>query len=98
MHLIGFQSSDPPLPLHKVVWSTALTGYSLVMSYNCNMLLLFPQGKAEQMEYPVYCQLFIGLLLVSTVSCVPFAALNAFYQKRKQDKERKSHALTTLSA
>ncbi|TNN02096.1 hypothetical protein fugu_009583 [Takifugu bimaculatus] len=55
-------------------------------------------GKAEPMEYPVYCQLFIGLLLVSTVSCVPLNALYAFYQKRKQDKSRKSHALTTLSA
>uniref|UniRef100_H2SKA2 Transporter n=1 Tax=Takifugu rubripes TaxID=31033 RepID=H2SKA2_TAKRU len=43
-------------------------------------------GKAEPMEYPVYCQLFIGLLLVSTVSCVPLNALYAFYQKRKQDK------------
>ncbi|TWW79959.1 Sodium- and chloride-dependent transporter XTRP3 [Takifugu flavidus] len=55
-------------------------------------------GKAEPMEYPVYCQLFIGLLLVSTVSCVPLNALYAFYQKRKQDKRRKSHTLTTLSA
>lgn len=50
------------------------------------------------MEYPVYCQLFIGLLLVSTVSCVPLTALYAFYKKRKQDKRRKSHALTTLPA
>lgn len=50
------------------------------------------------MEYPVYCQVFIGLLLVSTVSCVPLTALYAFYQKRKEDKRRKSHTLTTLSA
>lgn len=62
------------------------------------MLLLLPQGKAKPMEYPVYCQLFIGLLLVSTVSCVPLAALYTFCQKSKQDKRRKSHALTTPSA
>lgn len=62
------------------------------------MLLLFLQGNSEEMDYPVYCQIFIGLLLVSTVSCIPLAALYAFYQKRKEDKQKKSLALTTVSA
>ncbi|CAG02771.1 unnamed protein product, partial [Tetraodon nigroviridis] len=39
-------------------------------------------GWTVTLAYPAYCQLFIALLLVSTVSCVPIAALHAFYKKK----------------
>ncbi|TTM35979.1 Sodium- and chloride-dependent transporter XTRP3B [Bagarius yarrelli] len=35
-------------------------------------------GKSLKMEYPVYGQIFIGLLIVSSVSCVPIAAIYTF--------------------
>ncbi|MCJ8750270.1 hypothetical protein PDJAM_G00260700 [Pangasius djambal] len=41
-------------------------------------------GKSVKMEYPVYAQLFIGLLLVSSVSCVPIAAIYAFCSRHKR--------------
>ncbi|KAG7250847.1 hypothetical protein CRUP_031358 [Coryphaenoides rupestris] len=39
-------------------------------------------GKSVVMEYPVYGQVFIGLLLVSTVSCVPLSALYTYCKTR----------------
>uniref|UniRef100_A0A3B5BI51 Transporter n=1 Tax=Stegastes partitus TaxID=144197 RepID=A0A3B5BI51_9TELE len=40
-------------------------------------------------NYPVFGQVFIGLLLVSSVSCVPLTALYVFCRKRKQGKHHK---------
>ncbi|XP_061802146.1 sodium- and chloride-dependent transporter XTRP3-like [Nerophis lumbriciformis] len=41
-------------------------------------------GKSVVAEYPVFGQVFIGLLLVSAVSCVPVAALCVCCRNRKQ--------------
>nr|XP_046255268.1 sodium- and chloride-dependent transporter XTRP3-like [Scatophagus argus] len=45
-------------------------------------------GKSVVMEYPVFGQLFIGLLLASSVSCVPLTALYVFC-KRKHGNHHK---------
>uniref|UniRef100_A0A8C6KBD4 Transporter n=1 Tax=Nothobranchius furzeri TaxID=105023 RepID=A0A8C6KBD4_NOTFU len=46
-------------------------------------------GKSEQTDYPGFGQAFIGLLLVSSVSCIPLTALYVFCQKRGQQKQEK---------
>uniref|UniRef100_A0A1A7X3W1 Transporter n=2 Tax=Iconisemion striatum TaxID=60296 RepID=A0A1A7X3W1_9TELE len=46
-------------------------------------------GKSEQTDYPVFGQAFIGLLLVSSISCIPLTALYVFCQKRGQQKQEK---------
>ncbi|KAM4581185.1 sodium- and chloride-dependent transporter XTRP3 [Odontesthes bonariensis] len=56
-------------------------------------------GKTEQMEYPIFGQVFIGLLLVSSVSCIPLTALYVFCQKRKHGKHhRQQQTVSTLTA
>ncbi|XP_072251107.1 sodium- and chloride-dependent transporter XTRP3-like [Leuresthes tenuis] len=56
-------------------------------------------GKTEQMDYPIFGQVFIGLLLVSSVSCVPLTALYVFCQKRKHGKHHKQQqTVSTLTA
>ncbi|XP_017295234.1 sodium- and chloride-dependent transporter XTRP3 [Kryptolebias marmoratus] len=56
-------------------------------------------GKSEQAEYPLFGQAFIGLLLVSSVSCVPLTALYVFIQKRKQAHQHKQqHSVSTVAA
>lgn len=63
-----------------------------------NLLLFPPQGKTAELQYPVYCQVFIALLLVSTVSCIPLYALYAFCMKRRQDKKERKDSFSTESA
>ncbi|KAK2815372.1 hypothetical protein Q7C36_023638 [Tachysurus vachellii] len=41
-------------------------------------------GKSVKMEYPVYGQIFIALLIVSSVSCVPIAAIYAYCFRKKR--------------
>ncbi|KAJ3597859.1 hypothetical protein NHX12_001375 [Muraenolepis orangiensis] len=41
------------------------------------------QGQTVVMDYPLYGQVFIGLLLASTVSCVPLSALYAYCTNRQ---------------
>ncbi|KAM6893358.1 sodium- and chloride-dependent transporter XTRP3 [Xenentodon cancila] len=56
-------------------------------------------GKSVQKDYPVFGQVFIGLLLVSSVSCVPLTALYTFCQKRKGGNEHKrQHSVNTVTA
>ncbi|XP_069028137.1 sodium- and chloride-dependent transporter XTRP3-like [Embiotoca jacksoni] len=56
-------------------------------------------GKSVVMEYPVFGQVFIGLLLVSSVSCVPLAALYAFCKKRKhRNQDKRQRTVSTVSA
>ncbi|XP_062841216.1 sodium- and chloride-dependent transporter XTRP3-like [Trichomycterus rosablanca] len=54
-------------------------------------------GKSVAMEYPVYGQIFITLLLVSSVSCVPLAAIYAFCtrHKRKATNHQEIHTITS---
>ncbi|KAF6738569.1 Sodium- and chloride-dependent transporter XTRP3 [Oryzias melastigma] len=54
-------------------------------------------GKSVQTEYPVFGQVFIGLLLVSSVSCIPLAALYAFCRKRKHGVVQKE-SVSTVAA
>uniref|UniRef100_A0A3Q3W963 Transporter n=1 Tax=Mola mola TaxID=94237 RepID=A0A3Q3W963_MOLML len=53
-------------------------------------------GESVVMEYPVHCQVFIALLLVSSVSCVPLTALYVFYRKRKYGKLHKTQTVSTV--
>ncbi|CAG6016127.1 unnamed protein product [Menidia menidia] len=46
-------------------------------------------GKSVKVEYPIFGQVFIGLLLVSSVSCIPLTALYAFCQKRRYGNHHK---------
>lgn len=55
-------------------------------------------GKSVVTEYPVFGQLFIGLLLVSSVSCVPGTALYVFWKKRKRANHHKSQLVSSVSA
>lgn len=55
-------------------------------------------GKAEVTEYPVFGQVFIGLLLASSVSCVPLTALYVFCKKRKNgQREKRERSISTIS-
>ncbi|XP_076009935.1 sodium- and chloride-dependent transporter XTRP3A isoform X4 [Genypterus blacodes] len=41
-------------------------------------------GKSVMTEYPVYGQVFIGMLMASSVGCVPVTALYVYFRKRKR--------------
>ncbi|XP_035989249.1 sodium- and chloride-dependent transporter XTRP3 isoform X4 [Fundulus heteroclitus] len=56
-------------------------------------------GKSEQIEYPLFGQAFIGLLLASSVSCVPLTALYVFCQRRKHaQRHMQQHTVNTVAA
>ncbi|XP_040900902.1 sodium- and chloride-dependent transporter XTRP3-like [Toxotes jaculatrix] len=56
-------------------------------------------GKSVVTEYPVFGQVFIGLLLVSSVSCVPLTALYIYCRKRKHGNHHKrQRTVSTVSA
>ncbi|XP_015254590.1 PREDICTED: sodium- and chloride-dependent transporter XTRP3 [Cyprinodon variegatus] len=56
-------------------------------------------GKSEQTEYPVFGQAFIGLLLVSSVSCIPLTALYVFCQRKKHAQQHKQQlTVNTVAA
>ncbi|XP_071769165.1 sodium- and chloride-dependent transporter XTRP3 [Centroberyx gerrardi] len=55
-------------------------------------------GKSVLTEYPVYGQVFIGLLLASSVSCVPLTALYAYCRKRERGNRNKQRTVSTISA
>ncbi|XP_017559404.1 sodium- and chloride-dependent transporter XTRP3 isoform X1 [Pygocentrus nattereri] len=55
-------------------------------------------GRSVVKEYPVYGQVFITLLLVSSVSCVPLTALYAFctrHQRGVRVSENAGHSVTS---
>ncbi|XP_073342554.1 sodium- and chloride-dependent transporter XTRP3-like [Pagrus major] len=55
-------------------------------------------GKSVMMEYPLFGQIFIGLLLASSVSCVPLTALYVYCQKRKRGNHlKRQRAVSTVS-
>ncbi|TDH12220.1 hypothetical protein EPR50_G00069740 [Perca flavescens] len=55
-------------------------------------------GRSVVTEYPVFAQVFIGLLLVSSVSCVPLTALYVYCRQRKDGGLHRSQPTTsTLS-
>ncbi|KAM7382349.1 hypothetical protein PAMP_002082 [Pampus punctatissimus] len=55
-------------------------------------------GKTEVMEYPIFGQVFIGLLLVSSISCVPLTALYVYCRKRKHGHQKRQRTVSTVSA
>ncbi|KAM4632873.1 sodium- and chloride-dependent transporter XTRP3 [Polymixia lowei] len=55
-------------------------------------------GKSVVMEYPLYGQAFIGLLLVSSVSCVPLTALYVYCKKRAHGNQKRERTVSTISA
>eukprot|EP00064_Thunnus_orientalis_P012233 superscaffoldBa00001853_g12267 len=55
-------------------------------------------GKSVVTEYPVFGQVFIGLLLVSSVSCVPLTALSVYCRKRKHGHHKRQRTVSTVSA
>lgn len=46
-------------------------------------------GQSEPKAYPLFGQLFIGLLLVSSISCVPLTAIYVYCRKRKLGNQHK---------
>ncbi|KAG1932342.1 sodium-dependent neutral amino acid transporter B(0)AT2 [Pimephales promelas] len=54
-------------------------------------------GKSVVKEYPLYGQVFIVLLLVSSVSCVPISALYAFCRRKKRGTPVPQQTLNTES-
>ncbi|KAF7648688.1 hypothetical protein LDENG_00152920 [Lucifuga dentata] len=54
-------------------------------------------GKSEVKEYPVFGQVFIVLLLVSSVSCLPLMALYVFCRKRKHGEHKRQRTVSTIS-
>ncbi|MED6286931.1 hypothetical protein CHARACLAT_011192 [Characodon lateralis] len=55
-------------------------------------------GKSEQTEYPLFGLAFIGLLSVSSVSCVPLTALYVFWQRRKHAQRHKQQCTVNTVA
>ncbi|XP_060937979.1 sodium- and chloride-dependent transporter XTRP3A-like [Limanda limanda] len=53
-------------------------------------------GKSEVTEYPVFGQVFIGLLLLSSVSCVPLTALYVYCRKRKHGHHPRERTVSTV--
>ncbi|XP_056331090.1 sodium- and chloride-dependent transporter XTRP3-like [Danio aesculapii] len=54
-------------------------------------------GKSVVKEYPVYGQVFIALLLASSLSCVPIAALYAFCRRKTRSAVREEHSNTNTA-
>ncbi|XP_073781662.1 sodium- and chloride-dependent transporter XTRP3 isoform X1 [Danio rerio] len=54
-------------------------------------------GKSVVKEYPIYGQVFIALLLVSSLSCVPIAALYAFCRRKTRSAVREEHSNTNTA-
>ncbi|XP_067253285.1 sodium- and chloride-dependent transporter XTRP3-like [Chanodichthys erythropterus] len=55
-------------------------------------------GKSVVKEYPVYGQAFIALLLVSSVSCVPLAALYAFCRRKQRGTPIRQQTASAVSS
>ncbi|RXN27524.1 sodium- and chloride-dependent transporter XTRP3 [Labeo rohita] len=55
-------------------------------------------GKSVVQEYPVYGQAFIALLLASSLSCVPLAALYAACRKKQRGTSLRQHAVNTVTS
>ncbi|XP_062322453.1 sodium- and chloride-dependent transporter XTRP3-like [Osmerus eperlanus] len=51
-------------------------------------------GKSVVLEYPPYAQAFIGLLLVSSVSCIPLFALYTYCRRRQGGPGAPEHPIS----
>uniref|UniRef100_A0A8D3DZF2 Transporter n=1 Tax=Scophthalmus maximus TaxID=52904 RepID=A0A8D3DZF2_SCOMX len=52
----------------------------------------------ERHHYPVFGQVFIGLLLVSSISCIPLTALYVYCTRTKRGNRRRQLTVSTVSA
>ncbi|XP_052345827.1 sodium- and chloride-dependent transporter XTRP3-like [Oncorhynchus keta] len=55
-------------------------------------------GKSVVTEYPPYAQAFIGLLLASSVCCIPLSALYTYCKKRNLASGKRERTVSTVSA
>ncbi|XP_064804064.1 sodium- and chloride-dependent transporter XTRP3-like [Oncorhynchus masou masou] len=55
-------------------------------------------GKSVVTEYPPYAQAFIGLLLASSVCCIPLTALYTYCKKRNLASGKRERTVSTVSA
>ncbi|XP_029599402.1 sodium- and chloride-dependent transporter XTRP3 [Salmo trutta] len=55
-------------------------------------------GKSVVTEYPPYAQAFIGLLLASSVCCIPLTALYTYWKKRNLASGKRERTVSTVSA
>nr|XP_020476328.1 sodium- and chloride-dependent transporter XTRP3 [Monopterus albus] len=54
-------------------------------------------GRSVVMEYPIFGQVFIGLLLVSSISCIPITALYVYCKKRNDGNHHKrQYSISTV--
>lgn len=62
--------------------------------------IVFPlfQGKSVVTEYPPYAQAFIGLLLASSVCCIPLTALYTYWKRRNLASGKRERTVSTVSA
>uniref|UniRef100_A0A8C7NDL2 Transporter n=1 Tax=Oncorhynchus mykiss TaxID=8022 RepID=A0A8C7NDL2_ONCMY len=54
-------------------------------------------GKSVVTEYPPYAQAFIGLLLASSVCCIPLTALYTYCKKRNLASGKRERTVSTVS-
>ncbi|XP_048881398.1 sodium- and chloride-dependent transporter XTRP3-like [Brienomyrus brachyistius] len=54
-------------------------------------------GRAVTTKYPAFAQVFIGLLLASSLSCIPLGALYAFCVRRRQRRKVPRQGIKTIS-
>uniref|UniRef100_A0A4W5REV4 Transporter n=1 Tax=Hucho hucho TaxID=62062 RepID=A0A4W5REV4_9TELE len=55
-------------------------------------------GKSVVTEYPPYAQAFIGLLLASSVCCIPLSTLYTYCKKRNLASGKRERTVSTVSA
>nr|XP_046159219.1 sodium- and chloride-dependent transporter XTRP3-like [Oncorhynchus gorbuscha] len=55
-------------------------------------------GKSVVTEYPPYAQAFIGLLLASSVCCIPLTTLYTYCKKRNLASGKRERTVSTVSA
>ncbi|XP_045557632.1 sodium- and chloride-dependent transporter XTRP3 [Salmo salar] len=55
-------------------------------------------GKSVVTEYPPYAQAFIGLLLASSVCCIPLTALYTYWKRRNLASGKRERTVSTVSA
>ncbi|GLD70813.1 sodium- and chloride-dependent transporter XTRP3 [Lates japonicus] len=98
------QNSPPANITRQLCQSNTITGKWRIINYIKGGTPTYQAwnkelGKSVVTEYPVFGQVFIGLLLVSSVSCVPLTALYVYCRKRKRGSHHKrQRTVSTISA
>ncbi len=77
------------------LWAVSAVDISSSLVY---VSLSLSQGRSVVKEYPVYGQVFIALLLLSALSCVPIAALHSFCKRKPLRRHVTSDAETHVTS